>query len=286
MDCLMQGLAERHHLALTIAEVTDTAKLLERKHLCGPTAGRALAESLGMIAVMSGNLAADDERICAQFVVDGPLGACVTDAGADGRLRGYTNIKLLNDLDGADDSPLAQALGKSGQMAVVQSTGSKIVYSAQVRVNPPSARTALARYFNESLQRPAAVEIIARSKGGYLERALAVMAEKMPDASSEDFLPVLEAFDDGRIRRMMEEDFSWRNLTALTGLEDLQIGSVRELRFGCDCSYERVFAAVRALAREELEDIARERKGQEVTCHFCGRDYLIKHAEIVKILQS
>ena len=286
MDCLLQGLAATRHIALTVADVTDTARLLERRHLSGPTAGRILAEALCAAAIASGNLDQPDERVSLRFEADGPIGGCTVDASAGGELRGFPNIKILNDLDGDDASALALAWGKHGRLVTVQSTSQRVTYSGVLRLDPPDVRTALAKYFNESLQRPAAVAICALSKGGYVEKAVSVLAEKMPDATSEDFVPLLEAFDDGRVQALLKADFAWQRLTVLPGLEDLSVGSVRELKFGCPCSRERVIGALAALEQAELEEIVREGRGQEANCHFCGKDYQITNEEIKRLLKK
>lgn len=286
MDCLLQGLAEKRHLALTVADVTESARVLERRHLSGPTAGRILAEALCAGAIASANLDQPDERVCLRFESDGPVGGCTVDVSAGGELRGFTNIKVLNDLDGDDNAALSQAWGKQGRLSVVQSTGSRMTYNAVLRLDPPDVRVALAKYFNESLQRPAAVAIYALTKNGYVEKAVGVVAEKMPDASSEDFLPLLEAFDDGRVQAVLADGFEWQKLSALPGLEDLRVGSARELKFGCGCSRERVMGALSALERSELEEIDREGQGQEANCHFCGKDYRITPEEIRRLLEK
>lgn len=286
VDCLLQGLAASRHLALTVVDVTDTARLLERRHLSGPTAGRILAEALCAGAIASANLDQPDERVCLRFEADGPVGGCTVDINAGGELRGFTNIKVLNDLDGDDAAPLAQAWGGHGRVSVVQSTSRRVSYSAVLRLDPPDVRVALAKYFNESLQRPAAVTLFAASKGGYVDKAIGVLAEKMPDATSEDFVPLLEAFDDRRVQALLAGNFDWQRLTALPGLEDLSVRSVRELKFGCACSRERVIGSLAALERAELEQIDREGQGQEANCHFCGKDYRITPEEIRELLRK
>ncbi len=285
MDCLAQGLSEKSKIAVTVADVTHSAQELEHRHLCGPTAGRILGQALSAVAIMSSDIDAKDVRITAQFLVDGPVGACVVDVSGDGSLRGYTNIKILNDFDGDDNAELSGALGKHGKLMVVQSTEQKIIYQGIIHLTPPDIRAGLAKYINESMQRPAAVEIFAASKNGYLTKALAVVAEKMPDSTSELFLPVLEAFDDGRVKAMLDGEFDWKKLESVPGLEDLQIKSIKELRFNCTCSLEKVKGTLKALPQKDLKEIARAGEGQEINCHFCGKDYRISHSDILDMLE-
>lgn len=280
MDSLLTGVSQSKKISITYADVTQTAKTLERRHLCGPTASRILAELLAGIAVMSNNLSAEEEHISAQLLVDGPLGGALVDASISGELRGYTNIKVLNDLDGEEKPDLSKALGEKGTFSVVQATNKAVGFNGIIHIDPPTVRAAVARYFNESLQRPAAVEIFVEMKDNYIDRAVAIVAEKMPDATSEDFIPVLEKFDSQEMKKFIGGECDWEKLAKFLGFNDLVLGGVKEIKFGCTCSLEAIKEMLKTIDENELNDIINEGKGQEICCHFCGADYNVSHEEL------
>ncbi|HPT48511.1 MAG TPA: Hsp33 family molecular chaperone HslO, partial [Candidatus Rifleibacterium sp.] len=121
MDQLFYGFSKEKGIALTFVDVTESAKTLEKKHLSGPTAGRFLAEGLVAVAILSADLGGDDERISLQAQVTGPIGGCLVDASRQGNLRGYTTIKILNEYDGTDSTPLKDVLGDTGDLPMIHS---------------------------------------------------------------------------------------------------------------------------------------------------------------------
>ncbi len=90
-------------IRLVLVEVTDSARELERSHLCGPTAGMIQAEALAGVALLGSELAAVAETVTMRLKVSGPVGGVLVEAGADGSLRGYTNVKVMNDLDAREE---------------------------------------------------------------------------------------------------------------------------------------------------------------------------------------
>ena len=50
--------------------------------------------------------------------------------------------------------------------------------------------------------------------------------------------------------------------------------------FKCVCSKERILNAIRGLPLDELEELAQEEKGIDMTCHSCGKVYHVDMDEI------
>lgn len=83
-------------ISLVFVEVTDSARELERSHLCGPTAGLIQAEALAAVALLGAELSQPEETVTLRMRVSGPVGGLLVEAGADGSLRGYTQVKVMN----------------------------------------------------------------------------------------------------------------------------------------------------------------------------------------------
>ncbi|NCB38330.1 MAG: Hsp33 family molecular chaperone HslO [Erysipelotrichia bacterium] len=284
MDQLYYGFSKEKMISLTFADVTESAKSLEKKHLSGPTAGRFLAEALVSVALLSADLGSEDERISLQAQVSGPVGGCLVDASRSGNLRGYTTIKILNDLDASDSTPLQEALGDIGAITLIHSNSRRVISQKQISCNPLNLRHGLARYFNDVHQKPTAIEISATSRDHYLHRAVGLRMSRMPDGSSEDFVPLLERFNDRTIQKALAQAVDITLMSQLLGLEDMVIIERRVLAAKCSCSREKVLYSISCLPLEELEEILEQKEKPEVTCHFCSNTFRVEPAEIARII--
>ncbi len=284
MDQLFYGFSKEKMISLTFADVTESAKTLEKMHLSGPTAGRFLAEALVSVALLSATLGNEDERISIQAQVSGPIGGCLVDCSRAGNLRGYTNHKILNEFDGSDSTPLEKALGDAGALTFIHSNRRTVISQQQMSCSPLNLRHALARYFNDSLQKPTAIEISATSRDHYLHRAVGICMSRLPEGASEDFVPLLERFNDRTIQKALAQAVDITLMSQLIGLEDLTIVERRVLSAKCTCSREKVIYSISCLSLTELEEILEQKERPEVTCHFCSNTFRIEPAEIARLI--
>lgn len=285
MDQMIVGVSKRAGIRLTLVDVTAATKTLEARHLCGPTAARVLGEALAGVALISADTTQPGESVALQLKVTGPVKGALVEATGEGHLRGYTHVKVLNDLDGETEIASAPALGDEAAMKVTKSVPGKILSQAQVAVRPADIRTAVARYFNVSVQTSTGVELAVRvdSAGTILVRGLT--AQRMPDGASDAFVPILEAFEDGRIRTRLMESGDLPAFKEMLGLPDLEVRDTRRLFFKCRCSLERVTQVLLALGEAELGEIIASGKSQDVTCHMCGQTYTLP-PEAIKALHA
>lgn len=281
MDCMLKMLSESAHIRLTKVDVTQTAKALEARHLSGPVAGRILAEGLAVVSLLSADSEAE-EAVLLQVKVDGPVRGLVVEATGSGHLRGYTQEKILEGLDGEEPVVSEKGLGPAGKAMVIRSMPGRLLGQTPLPFTPPDFRVLLARYYNLSLQIPAGAELAVRSDSGGIISVRAIVAERMPDGRQADFVPLLEAFQDGRVKALLEADVPVSEFARLSGLPDLAVRGTRELRFQCRCSREKAVASFSSLTQPEIDEIVKEGKPQHVVCHLCGADFSIPAVEIAR----
>jgi len=272
MDKLIKAYSEKVHIRFSLVDVTMTAKALEGRHLCGPTSAMALAEGLVAVALLSQDAAADDEAVMLRMNLSGPLGGMMVEACGDGGLRGFTNIKIINELDGLDKIDTAVAFGDSGAVLIQTSLPGKILNQASLNVNPPEMKFVLGRYFNQSMQVPTACEVCVRCDSGGIISARGMLAQRMADSDSEAFLRVLERFEDKSVHKQLEKNTDFDALGKIFEIDDITERETRELMFKCRCSRESSLAVLKTLERDELEKMI-EAGGQNITCHMCGNTY-------------
>lgn len=286
MDQFLYGYSKEKMISLTFVDVTDTAKLLERKHLSGPTAGRFLGESLVAVSMLSSNLGDEHEKVSLQMKVNGPIGGCFVEASKDGSLRGYTSQKILNDFDGVKATPMKEIFGESGSITIIRSDKSRVLAQDTLSCNPPNIKHGVARYFNEIQKKPTGIEIISTSLNHYLHRATGIMITRLPEGKSEDFVPMLEKFNDKTIAKSFEQLMDINQVSKLIGMTDLQIIESRPLKFRCTCSHEKVVYSVSCLPIDELKDLLESGESPEVTCHFCNETYRVSKTELTQIIRK
>ena len=274
MDCLCKGFSNRTKINLVFADVTETANVLGQRHRCGRSSADVLAEALCAIGLLSANLRQRDEKISLQLKVDGPVGGCMVEASMNGHLRGYTNQKMLNGSESGDSLNRLDVLGSQGLMRVIQANTTHIISNSLVTATPPDMKSALARFYNESLQRPTAVELFVSTTDGNINRAVGLMVQRMPEGIAENFVPVLERFNDNSVHDALADITDPGQLNTLLGLDDLVQKMSRELSFGCSCSREKMSAALAALPTKDLRDMVEKGEPQSTTCHFCAETYI------------
>ena len=265
-------------------EVTDSARELERSHLCGPTAGLIQAEALAGVALLGADLVEADETVTFRMKVAGPLGGLLVEAAADGSLRGYTQVKVMNDLDAAEELDTSTALGEMAEIQVIRSRPGKIVNSALFDLSPASVSRGLEMFYKQSLQRPAWVQTSALAYGAFIDSARGLMVECLPDGDEDVFAGIEAAFSDNTVLECLEAAASIKTICETLGLEDCVFEEGLPLRFSCRCSAERVQGMLAALPTEDVRAMLAKAEPVQVFCHMCGKGYRVAPSHLEQIL--
>ena len=242
-------------VAVTIVDVTGAAQALARGHLCGPTAAHFLSEALAAAALLGSETSEKDEVVSVQMKCDGPLGGFNVECTADGKLRGYTEKKILEDFDG---------LGKPKAKDVIVSAQYQVTRSVPGRILSQGISNSLDGYLAGSLQRKAVIftEAAVNDEVEVLE-ARGVLVEELPDGKDTGVLGV----------KFKSLAVASRNLLKQLGLGAAELKSSVPLAFACRCSPERAVAMLGALSDEEKKALP---PTIDITCHMCGRTFTVR----------
>ncbi|MBC7172896.1 MAG: Hsp33 family molecular chaperone HslO [Polyangiaceae bacterium] len=122
-----------------------------------------------------------------------------------------------------------------------------------------------------------------RAAGGYLvqllpevrdERGvLLLMSERM-----KDFVDIGERLvsTDAAPEHLVEEIFYGMPFTYLES---------SDVRFGCNCSRERVLASLGTLGRKDIDELVSSDELLDLHCEYCGRDYQVSPEELRGMLE-
>ena len=285
-DSRVSAFSPSARIGVVYAEVTDSARELERSHLCGPTAGLIQAEALAGVALLGADLTQPDETVTLRLSVSGPIGGLLVEASADGGLRGYTRVKVINDLDACEELDASSALGDAGEVQVVRSLPGKVLSSGVAEVSPASVVRGLEQYYRTSLQRHVVVQISALAYGGFIDGARGVLFECLPDGNRERFGRLAQLAEDGTVLECLEASASLATLCETVGLTDCVPQAPKPLRFACRCTPERVESMLAGLSSEDLDAMAREERPAQIYCHMCGKGYRVDPERLRAILRS
>lgn len=275
MDGLVKGMNGEGNAVLVWADVSSLARDLCRRHLAGPAASLGLGQSLVSAALLSAGLTGEDERLSWFMDVDGPLEGCQVEVSVDGRVRGFTRKKTMDDLDMVRDVCPETLFGRNGTLQVSRSTSRGILEQARLAVAPADPGRALSRYYASVQGRLSLVSLcVSLDAEGELAAArgalMIVEAGRMQEEGA-----LSEAFRKGAVKGCLEDGGDWDGLLSLLGLGDMKVLVRRELRFGCSCSREKVEAALAILPADDLREMASTGEPHPVTCHFCGETWMV-----------
>ncbi len=285
-DSLMSAFSPSARINVVFAEVTDSARELERSHLCGPTAGLIQAEALAGVALLGAELTEPEEAVTLRLRVSGPIGGVLVEAGADGGLRGYTQVKVLNDLDACEELDASSALGDWAEVQIVRSVPGKILASAATEVSPASVIKGMEQYYRLSLQRQVLVQISALAYGGFIDGARGVLIECLPDGNLEVFARLARFAEDGTLLDCLEAAAAPRTVCETLGLADCVFQKPKPLRFACRCSPERVESLLAGMPVGDLEAMICEDRPAQIFCHMCGKGYQVGVDRLQAILKT
>lgn len=285
-DSLTAAFSPSARIKLVYAEVTDSSRELERSHLCGPTAGLIQAEALAGVALLGAELSQPEETVTLRLRVSGPVGGVLVEADADGGLRGYTQVKVMNELDACEELDVSTALGELAEIQIVRSLPGKILSCGSTDVSPASVVKGIEQYYRQSLQRQVLVQISALAYGGFIDGARGVLLECLPDGDREVFNRMNRLVEDGTVIECLEASASLSTVCETLGLSDCVFQDPKPLKFACRCSGTRVEGMLAGMPIGDLEAMILEARPAQVFCHMCGKGYQVSIDRLQEILKS
>ncbi len=274
---------------LIVADVTDSAKQLERAHLCGPVCGLLQGQAMAVAAIIAGEV--DDHYQAISLRVAYPQGkikGLIMECTKSGQLRGYTQVKVINELDDSAE-PTNQieeaALGKIAQCTVVRVNG-KASTSAIFNVQQDDCAIladVLEGYYQQANQRRTISQIEALSEDGYLKSVKGVLLDFLPDATDQEYNRLQALFDQGILQTLLQSNPSIQDIANALGLDASIDEGQAPLHFECSCSDARILSMLHTLPMADLEALILQDKPASIFCHMCGKNYQIPVALMQQI---
>lgn len=267
----------------------DTTATVREAILAQKPATAELARTFGDLltgAILVRETMAPDNRLQAILQGNDPRTRMVADTMPDGSTRGL--IQLPADLKEI-------TLGDRAMLQVARTLHNGSLHQGVVSV--PAAKpnraansvsAAVMAYMQESEQTVTVVsvgchmannEVVAA--GGFMvqllpevaEGPLMVMTERLKDF--EDIVPLL-ARGAASPEALLRE--------TLYGMPYTKVGD-RTVRFGCNCSPERLATSLASLPRADIESLMEGGKTLEIECDYCRKNYEFTQAQLKSLLE-
>lgn len=271
--------------AATTKGLVEEAK---ERHNMSPIATVALGRLLTGGAMMGAMMKNDADILTVQIKGNGPIGSMTVTANPKGEVKGFVgNPQVMLPLkDGKLD--IADAVG-IGVLSVIKDIGLKEPYVGDTILITSEIADDLTYYFANSEQVPSSVGLgVLMNKDNTVREAGGFIIQLMPNASDE-FIDQLEnrIKEIKSVTEMLEHGMTPEEILEhiFEGM-DLQILDTIPTEFYCNCSKERVSAAVISVGKQELQKMIDDGEPIEVNCHFCNSHYKFSIDELKDMLEK
>ena len=273
-----------------VLDAKDIVSEIEKIHKTSAVVTAALGRLSVGASLMGYMLKGDEDSITLRIDADGPTGQLVAVADSRGNVKSCVNNTVVElPLNSVGKLDVSGAVGKNGTLSVVKDMGLREPYVGVIPLVSGEIAEDIASYYATSEQIPTvcalgvlvAPDLSVKSAGGFLVQLLPFADEKCIDTIEKNVAamrPVSALLDEG----VTPEEIA--NML-LAGLDPNELDTASPA-YKCDCSRERTEKVLISIGRKELLSIAAEDKDTEVSCHFCGRNYVFTPQEISRLAEG
>lgn len=287
-DYLVRAVAEDGSFRIFAVRSTRTVEEARQRHNCWPVASAALGRTITAALLLAANMKGEDV-LTIRVLGDGPLGAIIVSANAEGQVRGYVQepqVHLPSTPEGK--LPVGAAVGQ-GYLHITRDLGLKEPFTGSVELVSGEIAQDIAHYLTTSDQTPSAVAL-----GVLVETDNSVVA-------AGGMLLQLLPNSDGEVMDKLEQNLS--QLPPISSLikngetPEQIIGRVcqgvgirvleqKPISFYCQCSRERLEGLLMGIGKEEVSSMVEEQGQAEINCHFCAERYQFTKEDLLTILDK
>ncbi len=269
---------------------TDVVAKAEQIHQTSAVNTAALGRLMTAASMMGDMLKGKEDSVTLRLNGGGPAGSIVAVSDCDGNVRGYLQNPVveipLNDKGKLD---VKKTVGTNGYLYVMKDIGLNEPYIGQTQIVSGEIAEDITNYFAVSEQTPSVCalgvlvnpDLTVANAGGFIIQLLPGCPEETIEKieqSMQDIEPVTTMLSSG----MTADDIAIR---ALKGIHiDKLDESVTEYR--CNCSRDRVEAALISTGLESLQEMADSNEDTSVECHFCDKVYTFTPNEIKNLIKN
>lgn len=288
MGKIVRYITEDGSAFIIAADTTDVVARAEQIHKTSAVNTAALGRLMTAASMMGDMLKGKDDSITLRLNGGGPAGSVIAVSDSDGNVRGYVQNPVVEiPLNKAGKLDVKGTVGTNGYLFVMKDIGLNEPYVGQTQIVSGEIAEDITNYYATSEQTPTVCalgvlvnpDLTVAAAGGFMIQLLPGCPDEMIDRielSMQDIEPVTTMLKNG----MSADDIAKRAMQNIV-IDKLDESSIE---YRCNCSKERVEAALISTGRESLEEMASSDKNTDVECHFCDKVYSFSPDEIKKLL--
>lgn len=289
MGKIVRYITEDGSAFVIAADTTDMVGMAEQIHKTSAVNTAALGRLMTAASMMGDMLKGKDDSITLRMNGEGPAGSLIAVADSEGNARGYVQNPVveipLNDKGKLD---VKGTVGTNGYLYVMKDIGLKEPYVGQTEIISGEIAEDITNYFVSSEQTPSVCalgvlvnpDLTVAAAGGFIIQLLPFCPDEVIskiEYAVETLEPVTAMLSKG----MTPDDIA---KAAMKGLELSKLDE-SEIEYRCNCSKEKVEAALISTGRASLEDMISSGENTKVECHFCDKTYEFTPDDIQKLLE-
>ena len=289
MGKIVRYITEDGSAFIIVADTTDVVAEAERIHKTSAVTTAALGRLLTAASMMGDMLKGKDDSITLRLAGGGPAGSIIAVSDSNGNARGYVQNPIveipLNDKGKLD---VKGAVGTNGYLYVMKDIGLKEPYVGSTQIVSGEIAEDITNYFAVSEQTPSVCalgvlvnpDLSVKKAGGFIIQLLPGCPDSIIDKieyAMNDIEPITVMLDKG----MTPDEIATR------AMKNINIEKLDEydISYKCNCSKERVEAAIISTGMDTLREMVDSGENAEVECHFCDKKYVFSPDEIKKLMQ-
>ena len=287
MAKLIRCITSEGAIMVSAIDSTDIVAKAEEIHKTSAVITAALGRLLTAGSMMGNMLKGEKNSISLKIDGGGPSGAITVSADSVGNVRGYAvNPVVEIPLKPNGKLDVSGAVGVSGNLFITKDLGLKEPYNGFVPIVSGEIAEDITSYYATSEQIPTVcalgvlvdTDLTVKKAGGYILQLLPFTEDAIIDkleGNLKTVRPVTELLENGWDIEDIVRD-------VLKGFE-VEVIYEEHPEYKCKCSREKIEGILMGLSEEDLTEMAADKNGTEVKCHFCETNYTFTPEEIEKI---
>lgn len=289
-DIVTRVICEYLNLRAYTVTSLDTVRHITGLHGTTPNATVALGRTINAAALLGATLKPDSlQNVSLRLSGTGPIREIIAQADARGNIRGYVANPAVDLVEDIGKISFSRTIG-AGFLTVTKDLGLREPYKSIMPLKQGEVALDVAYYLAESEQIPSALILGLRiARDASIQSSGGILIQTFPDTDTS-VIDSVELRIRSMPRSLSDELAGGRD--PLEVLRDLLEGAplhaaeTYPLRASCRCSREMLSSLLLNIPLEELEAMAREDRGAELTCSFCTKRYHFSEAELNSIIHK
>lgn len=289
MGKIVRYITEDGSAFVIATDSTDMVAEMEQIHKTSATVTAALGRLITGTSLIGDMLKNKEDSVTVRINGGGPCGDLIAVSDYMGNARAYVQNPIVEiPLKPNGKLDVSGAVGDAGQLYVIKDIGLKEPYIGQTPIVSGEIAEDFTHYFATSEQTPSVcalgvlvdTDLTVKKAGGYIIQLLPFCPEEVIDkieANVAQIPSVTSMLSDG----MTADDI------AKKALDGINIEKLDESKasYKCNCSRERVEAALISTGIESLTEMANANEDTNVECHFCDKTYSFTPKDIENLIK-